>query len=132
MYDMPDSFPQAGRGAVVFYIALYVVQAIALYQLAKKANVRKPWVSFIPVLQTIVFLHIIDKSGWCIFLFLIPVVNIILAIIWAVKFYLAFDVKPGLIVLSIIIPIAGLVMMLVMAFSDRYNYVKTNSYAPEA
>jgi hypothetical protein len=130
MYDMPGMPPQFGRGALVFYIALYVVQALALYKLAEKANVRNPWVSFIPVLQTIVFLHIIDKSGFCIFLLLIPVVNIVLAIVWAVKFYLAFDLKPGLIVLSIIIPIAGMVIALVMAFSESYSYVKSNRFTP--
>ncbi|HUT64885.1 MAG TPA: DUF5684 domain-containing protein [Spirochaetota bacterium] len=129
MYDMPGQFPYVGRGALVFYIALYVVQALSLFKLAEKANVRNSWVSFIPVLQTIVFLHIIDKSGWCILLLLIPGVNIVLVIIWAVKFYLAFDLKAGLIVLSIIIPIAGMVVTLVMAFSERYSYVKSNRFA---
>ena len=131
MCDVLGAASQTGRGMLVFYIAVYVIQAVALYQLAQKAKVKNPWVSFIPVLQTIVFLHVVDKSGWSIFLLLIPVANIVLAIVWAVKFYLAFDVKPGLIVLSIIIPIAGMVMMLVMAFSDRYRYTKQNRFSPE-
>lgn len=130
MYDNPCAVTQTGRVAIVFYIALYVIQAVALFQLAQKAKVKNPWVSFIPVLQTIVFLHVIDKTGWAIFLLLIPGVNIVLGIIWAVKFYLAFNVKPGLIALSIIISIAGMVMMLVMAFSDRYSYTKQNRFSP--
>jgi hypothetical protein len=130
MFHTPAPPPQVGRGALFFYIAIYIVQAIALYKLAEKADVKDPWVAFIPVIQTIVFLHIIDKSGWCIFLLLIPVVNIVLAIIWAVKFYLAFDVNAGLIVLSIIIPIAGMIVMLVMAFSEKYEYVKSNRFRP--
>jgi len=129
MYDMQGAYSNIGTGALVFYIAIYVIQAISVYKLAQKANVRKPWVSFIPVLQMIVFLHVIDKSGWCILLLLIPGVNIVLAIIWAVKFYLAFDLNPGLIVLSIIIPIAGMVLLLVMAFSERYSYVKSNRFS---
>lgn len=131
MYNTPGAVPQTGWGAIVFYIAVYVIQAVSLYQLAQKAKVKNPWVSFIPVLQSIVLLHVIDKSGWSIFLFLIPVVNMVLVILWAVKFYLAFDVKPGLIVLSIIIPIAGMVMMLVMAFSDQYRYTKQHRFSPE-
>jgi hypothetical protein len=129
MYDMQGAYSNIGTGALVFYIAIYVIQAISVYKLAQKANVRKPWVSFIPVLQMIVFLHVIDKSGWSILLLLIPGVNIVLAIIWAVKFYLAFDLNPGLIVLSIIIPIAGMVLLLVMAFSERYSYIKSNRFS---
>ena len=129
MFNSPAPPPQVGKGALVFYIALYIVQAIAFYKLAEKANVKNPWVAFIPVIQAIVLLHIIDKSGWCIFLLLIPVVNIVLAIIWAVKLYLAFEVNVGLIVLSIIISIAGMIVMLVMAFSEKYKYVTTNRFA---
>jgi hypothetical protein len=114
----------------ISYIVVYVIQAITLFFIAKKANVRNPWVAFIPVLQTIVFLHIIDKSGWAILLLLIPFVNIVLTIIWTVKFYAAFKLNAGIIVLSIIIPIVGLVMAFLIAFSDRYTYGRTNRFAP--
>jgi hypothetical protein len=130
MFNIPAPPTQLERGALVFYIALYIVQAIALYKLAEKADVKDPWVAFIPVIQTIVFLHIIDRSGWCIFLLLIPVVNLVLAIIWAAKLYLAFDVNAGLIVLSIIIPLAGMIVILVMAFSEKYEYVRSNRFRP--
>ena len=113
----------------VWWVVSYVVSAVALNKIGQKAKVRKPWVAFIPVLQFIVFLHVIDKSGWAIFLILIPGLNIVLAIIWLVKFYLAFSVKVGLIVLCIIIPIVNLIMMLVVAFSSKYTYVKTNRFA---
>jgi hypothetical protein len=59
---------------------------------------------------------------------LIPVVNIVLIIIWAVKFYLAFSVNVGLIVLSIIIPIFGIVMALVVAFSDQFKYTGSTRF----
>jgi hypothetical protein len=128
---MSDYEAMAGYSSYVWIWALvsYVVSAISLYKIGQKANVRKPWVAFIPVLQFIVFLHVIDKSGWAIFLILIPGINIVLAIIWTVKFYLAFSVKTVLIVLSIIFPIIGMIMMLVIAFSTKYTYVKTNRFA---
>ena len=110
-------------------VVFYVVQAIAFYQIAKKANIRNAWVAFIPFVQFIVVLHVIDRSGWNILLILIPLVNIVLIIIWLVKFYIAFSVSTGLIVLSIIIPIAGLVVQLVIAFSDRYNYKGSTRFA---
>jgi hypothetical protein len=113
----------------IWALVSYVIGAISLYKIGQKANVRKPWVGFIPVLQFIVYLHVIDKSGWAILLLLIPGVNIVLAIIWAVKFYLAFSVKVVLIVLSIIIPVINIIMMLVLAYSSKYTYVKTNRFA---
>jgi hypothetical protein len=129
MYDNLQAMEGFRSVMWIWAIVSYVIGAISLYQIGKKANVRKPWVAFIPVLQYIVYLHVIDKSGWAIFLLLIPVVNIVLAIIWAVKLYLAFSVSVGLIVLSIIIPIVNIVMMLVVAYSSKYTYVKTNRFA---
>lgn len=109
-------------------IVTYVVSALSFFFLSKKAKVRKPWIAFIPVLQFIKFFHIIDRRAWNIFLVLIPGVNIVLCIIWAVKFYKAFDVSTVLIVLSIIIPVIGWIVDLVMAFSPRYTYVITNRF----
>ncbi|KPJ89233.1 MAG: hypothetical protein AMS17_02740 [Spirochaetes bacterium DG_61] len=103
-------------------VVFYVIQAIAFYQIAKKVNIRNAWVAFVPFVQFIIVLHLIDKSGWNILLLLIPLVNIVLIIIWMVKFYVAFSVSTGLIVLSIIIPIAGLIVQLVIAFSEQYSY----------
>jgi hypothetical protein len=130
VFGMFESFQVITTVIWISYIAFYVIQAITLFFIAKKANVRNPWVAFIPVLQTIVFLHIINKSGWAILLFLIPFVNIILSIVWVVKFYAAFEVNAGLIVLSIIIPIVGLIMMFLIAFSTHYSYARTNRFAP--
>jgi hypothetical protein len=128
MYDNLQAMGGMSRYTWIWALVSYVIWAITMYKTGQKANVRKPWVAFIPVLQFIVYLHVIDKSGWAIFLLLIPGVNIVLAIIWAVKFYLAFSVKTVLIVLSIIIPIINIIMMFVVAFSSKYAYVKTNRF----
>jgi hypothetical protein len=106
----------------------YVVWAVTLYFIAEKANIKNSWVAFIPFVQIVVVLHVIDKSGWAIFLLLIPVLNIILGIIWMVKFFLAFEVNVGLIVLSIIIPIVNLVLMLIIAFSSKYTFKGTTRF----
>ena len=106
----------------------YVVWAVSLFFIAEKANVKNRWVAFIPVVQLVVVLHIIDKSGWAIFLLLIPVLNIILSIVWTVKLFLAFKVNVGLIVLSIIIPIVNLVLVLIIAFSEKFKYVGSTRF----
>ena len=129
MYDNLQAMAGYRNFMWIWSLVSYVIWAITMYKTGQKANVRKPWVAFIPVLQFIVYLHVIDKSGWAIFLLLIPGLNIVLLIIWTVKFYLAFSVGAGLIVLSIIIPIINIIMMFVVAFSSKYSYVKTNRFA---
>jgi signal peptidase I len=126
---MIESYESIMVAIWVSSLVMYVIQAITLYFIAQKAGVRNPWVAFIPVLQTIVFLHIIDKSGWAIFLLFIPFVNIVIYIVWTVKFYVSFDVNAGLIALSIIIPIVGLVMVILIAFTNNFSYKRTNRFA---
>ncbi len=130
MFEILETLETALTAIWISSAVCYLVTAISLFMMGKKANVRNPWVAFIPGLQIIVLLHVIDKSGWCILLLLIPVLNIILEIIWIVKLYAAFAVNPGLIVLSIIISPFGLVMLLVAAFSSKYTYAKSNRFAP--
>ena len=119
---MYDFGPETWTVFWVIQVAFYVIGAIALFKIGEKADIKNRWVAFIPVVQYIVVLHVIDKSGWAIFLLLVPILNAILVIIWTVKFYLAFKVNVGLIVLSIIIPPVNLVMMLVVAFSEQFTY----------
>jgi O-antigen ligase len=119
MYEMGEGMKSTGW---IIPVVFYVIQAIAYYKIGEKANIKNRWVAFVPVVQIIVVLHVIDKSGWSIFLLLIPVVNLVLMIIWTVKFYKAFEVHVALIVLSIIIPLFGAVMALVIAFSDQFQY----------
>jgi hypothetical protein len=121
-----------GQSAVIVWvwaIVAYAINAVALYFMAKKANVKNPWVAFIPVVQVVAMLHMIDKSGWSIFLLLIPVVNIILSVIWMVKLFQAFGMSQGLVVLNAIcfffIPIVPLIFYLVVAFSSSYTYQGT-------
>jgi hypothetical protein len=125
---MYDSASQVMPVIWIIDVVFYVVWAVSLFFIAEKANVKNRWVAFIPVVQLVVMLHIIDKSGWAIFLLLVPVLNIILSIIWMVKFFLAFKVNVGLIVLSIIIPIVNLVMVLIIAFSDQFKYVGSSRF----
>jgi len=120
----PEMWPLIWTIDVVFY----AIAAVALYKIGEKADIRNRWVAFIPIVQFVVILHVIDRSGWYILLLFVPILNIILAVIWIVKFYLAFEVNVGLIVLSVLIPIVNLVMMLVVAFSDKFTYRGTTRF----
>lgn len=112
----------------IIIILMYLVQAYAFYKLAEKAGVENPWLSFIPILQLILFLHIIDRSAWYVLVCFIPLVNIIAGIIFYIEFYKAFDIDTVLIVFAILFPVVGGILLLYMGFSDSIQYIGTNRY----
>jgi hypothetical protein len=113
----------------------YICLAIGLYFSAKKANTKNPWVAFIPLVQVVVLLQLIDKSGWSIFLLLIPIINWILLIIWMVKYFKAFDAGSGFVAITIItmilVPLAFIadILVLVVGLSDKYKYAGSTRFA---
>ena len=106
----------------------YVCLAIGLYYSAKKANTKNPWVAFIPLVQIVVLLQLIDKSGWNVLWFLVLPVFWILSIIWMVKYFKAFDAGSGFVAAAIITmilwPLAFIadILVLVVGLSDKYKY----------
>lgn len=58
---------------IVFYIA-------TMWKVFEKAG-KPGWASIIPIYNTIVLLQISGKPGWWVLLYLIPVVNIVIAVI---------------------------------------------------
>ena len=112
----------------------YVCMAIGLYFSAKKANTKNPWVAFIPLIQIVVLLQLIDKSGWSIFLLLIPVINWILMIIWIVKYFKAFEAGSGFVAIAIItmilLPLAFIadILVLVVGLSEKYKYTGSTRF----
>jgi len=106
----------------------YVCLAIGLYFSAKKANTKNPWVAFIPLVQIVVLLQLIDKSGWNVLWFLLLPVFWILSIIWMVKYFKAFDAGSGFVAAAIITmilwPLAFIadILVLVVGLSDKYKY----------
>jgi hypothetical protein len=115
-------------------IITYILLAIGLFFSAKKANTKNPWVAFIPVVQIVVLLQIIDKSGWSIFLLLIPIVNWILLIIWMVKYFKAFAAGKGFvattIITMIIIPLAFIadILLLIVGLSKKYQFAGSTRF----
>jgi hypothetical protein len=86
------------------------------------------------VIQVIVLLNLIDKSGWSIFLLLIPIVNWILFIIWIVKYFKAFEAGTGFVAAAIItmilIPLAFItdILVLVVGLSNKYKYAGSTRF----
>lgn len=103
-----------------FLLAFYVYSALCLMSLAKKTTTPNGWMAWIPILNLYLMCKVAGKSGAWLLLFLIPVVSFIaLILIW-----MAIAERCGKSgwwgVLIVLIPVVGLVMMGVLAFSKGY------------
>ncbi|BES64470.1 hypothetical protein SANA_09090 [Gottschalkiaceae bacterium SANA] len=122
----------------IMLFAIYLLQAFGFYRLAQKAGVKNEWIAFIPILQFILFFHIIDRSAWhilIVLLFAIPVIGWLAApMIFAYfqyEFYQRFGVEPLLgvvvILVGVFVPIVSSVFFLFIAFSELL-YQGVNRY----
>ena len=98
-------------------IAGYVWIALCLYIIAKETNTDNPWMAWVPIANVILACQISGKPWWWIFLFLIPIVNIVLGIIVMWKICEVRG-KPGWLGILMIVPIANFIIPGILAFTD--------------
>ena len=66
----------------LFFILLAsVLMMFSLYKIFVKAGREDAWAAFIPIYNTIVFLDVIKRPWWQIFMYLIPIYGIYLSIV---------------------------------------------------
>jgi len=85
MYTESDAALGAGAAAFsgimgLFYAAVFILLVIALWKIFTKAG-EEGWKSLIPIYNYIVLLKIVGRPWWWLLLFLIPIVNVVIAII---------------------------------------------------
>ena len=95
----------------LFYLALIVLIIAGLWKVFTKAG-KPGWAAIVPIYNIIVLLEIVGKPLWWIVLFIIPLVNIVAAILvnvaLAEKFGKGVGFAIGLILLPMVfIPILG-------------------------
>lgn len=109
----------------------YAINSVITYKLAQKAGLRhEVWKAWVPVLQTMLLLHIIDKSGWNALWLLVPIANIIFLAVWYIDLLERFGQNP-LWVITYFLPGTNLVFvgfLFYMAFSDKVYYISSNKY----
>ncbi len=99
-------------------VVIVVLMIIALWKIFEKAG-KPGWASLIPIYNTIVLLDIVGKPWWWIFLLIIPVVNIIFAIIVIHGLSKSFGLN-GWFTLGLLF--LGIIFYPILAFGD-YRYV---------
>lgn len=113
-YSQPVT-TSGGTSAVIWliYLAFIVIYIVGLWKVFEKAN-EAGWKSIIPIWNTIVELRIVGYSPWYLLLFLIPLVNIVFAVIVAYKLAKSFGYGVGMTILEFVFGIG----ILIIGFGD--------------
>jgi len=98
-------------------VVMYVYMALALQTIATKTNTENAWLAWIPVVNIILMLNIAKKPIWWFILFLIPVVNIVIAILVWMGVAEARN-KPNWWGILVIVPGIGIIVPGYLAWSD--------------
>lgn len=114
--------PGALSGGVLFFtfvfgLAFYVYLALALQTIANKTGTPNAWLAWIPIGNLILMLNVAKKPLWWFLLFLIPFVNLIIAIIVWMAVAEAVG-KPNWWGIVMIVPLANLVVPGYLAWAD--------------
>ena len=126
MEEIPMEVPAEAAAAVaammvvqlLIFVGLYVFSALCLMMIAKKTNTPNGWMAWIPIANVVLMLQIAGKPIWWIVLLLIPLVNLVIAILVWMGIAEARG-KPGWMgVLVVLIPVVNLVLMGYLAFSN--------------
>lgn len=112
---------EEGIGIVgsLLYLAVIVLILASMWKLFEKAN-KPGWAAIVPIYNIIVLLEIVKKPVWWIVLFLIPIVNFVIAIIIYIELAKAFGKSAGY---GIGLLLLGFIFLPMLAFSDaEYQY----------
>ena len=94
--------------------ALAILTIVAMWKLFKKAG-KPGWAAIIPIYNIIVMLEIAGMPGWYVLLLLIPIVNVVIAILIILRFVKAYGKGTGFGILTIFF---APIMYAIMAFGD--------------
>jgi hypothetical protein len=98
-------------------LAGYIYVSLALQTIATKTSTQNGWLAWIPIVNIFLMLDIAKKPLWWFILFLIPLVNIVMAVIVWMGIAEARQ-KPNWWGILTIVPIANLVVPGYLAWAD--------------
>jgi hypothetical protein len=102
---------------VVFALAAYAYFALALQTIATKTSTANGWLAWIPIVNIFLMLSVAKKPMWWFLLFLIPLVNIVIAVmVWMAVAEARH--KPNWWGIMTIVPFVNIVVPGYLAWSD--------------
>jgi hypothetical protein len=86
-----DPAVSTGIGVVgtIIYLAFLVLAIVAMWKVFAKAG-QPGWAAIIPIYNIYVWLKVAGRPGWWLILFLIPIVNIVMALIVSIDIAKSF------------------------------------------
>lgn len=102
---------------LLFGLAVYIYFALALQTIATKTNTENSWLAWIPIANIVLMLNVAKKPLWWILLFLVPLVNIVMAVIVWMAVAEARN-KPNWWGILTIVPFVNLIVPGYLAWSD--------------
>lgn len=109
-----------GTGFTIVVFALVVLMIAAMWKIFVKAG-EPGWAAIVPIYNLYIILKIAGKPGWWLLLFLIPVVNFVVAIMTYISFAQAFGKGVGF---ALGLLFLGVIFFPILAWGDsRYSGV---------
>jgi hypothetical protein len=112
--DPSAALPAFGMGFWLFVIVVAIIEIAAMWKVFEKAG-RPGWAAIVPIYNLVVLCQVAGKSGWWVLLFMIPLVNIIVAIMVAFGLAKSFG-KGGLFAVGLLL--LGLIFYPILGFGD--------------
>ncbi|MFN8286342.1 MAG: DUF5684 domain-containing protein [Chitinophagales bacterium] len=109
-----DQTPQLPTGVIVVYLLIVILLIASMWKIYTKAG-KPGWAAIVPIYNYVVMLDIVGKPVWWIILLLIPVVNIIVAIMVINLLSKSFGKGVGFTIGMIFLPFIFIPML---AFGD--------------
>lgn len=112
---------------IIIYLAVIAFMIATMWTIFLKAG-KPGWAAIIPIYNMLVLLEIAGKPWWWLLLMLIPVVNIVIAVLVFHNLSLSFGKGAGFTVGIILL---GFIFLPILAFGDaKYHGNDTNNIAP--
>jgi hypothetical protein len=102
---------------MVVGLAFYVYMALALQTIATKTGTANAWLAWIPIANAFLILSVAKKPMWWFLLFLIPLVNLVVAVMVWMAVAQARG-KPDWWGILMIVPLVNLIVPGYLAWSD--------------
>jgi hypothetical protein len=118
-----NDFNQGGGGAaagvvLIIELAILVVLIAGIWKIFTKAG-KPGWAAIIPIYNLVVMLEIVGKPVWWVLLYLIPCVNVVVAILVAVELAKCFGQGAGFAIGMVFLPF---IFYPILGFGDaRYR-----------
>jgi hypothetical protein len=114
--QMQQTYATQGLSTTTLIICLLIAvfYVYVMWRIFEKAG-KPGWAAIIPIYNAIVILQIAGKPVWWIFLYLIPLLNIVIAVIVTVAFARNFG-KSGWFAIGLIL--FGFIFYPILAFGD--------------